>query len=822
MKRKTFICLLVLFVLISPFSGKHFDKAKAAAAPVVYWEGMQLVKGQIGKIDILKPINLWKRDQNNKLVFVRVLKPGEQYRIYQYDSMHGGQFGVGGSYFVTNAKGYVQYKTPSIHKLKLVNPELYRTKLSIGKVKKEDSKVIAPGVVQSQLSVDSNRGKQEIYKLDVDQKSSQITFETSLAKDQIIGFETVKSMANRNQADGHYVIAGLNGDYFDKNGAPTDLTVHNGEILTTNTTPINERTIFGVSPSGKAMIGNPDITLEMTVNGERKQLINSVNKRRFAGHIVLYTPYFASNTMTNDLGTEVVLSNITGKLNGNNTVTAVVKEVISGKGSNTLKKGEWILSGHAAGSEYLKTLKAGDRIDITLTYNKPEWDQVEQAIGGRYHLVKNGQAQNFNIAGAHPRTAIGIKQDGSVFVVVVDGRQSHSVGVTLSELAKVMKDFGAVEAMTFDGGGSSTMVVRQPGDWETSVVNKPSDGKERPVSNALLVIGHWKAGPLHTLLLNPKEITLFAGATYKNLNISVKGMDKANNVVSIKDPVTWTSNIGKFNADGSFTAANKAGKGIITASVGSIKANVNVNLINTIDSIKLKQNSIIVNKGESISIPAEGYYKGQKIVTDPAVFSYQVSNQLGTVEKGIFKAGTKDGSGTITVSYGSVKTQLNVIVGNPGSLVIVDFEGDLSSWQATGARYSNVQVIPEKNYVKYGKQSLKVVYDFIGQTGTSGVYAHKQTPIEIIGTPKKIGMWVYGDAKGHWLRAQLKDADNKEVQLDFTKNLDWIGWKYVEALIPAGLKAPYKLEVPVRYMEVDDSNKNKGQIYIDRIQAVYE
>jgi Phosphodiester glycosidase len=735
MKKKIFISLLfILSVLVSPFSGYHFEKAKAAKTPVVYWEGMQLVKGQIGKLDILKPINLWKRDQNNKLVFVRVLKPGEQYRVYRYDSMYGGQYGVGGPYFVTNVKGYVQYKTPSLHKLKLVNPELYTTKLSIGSVTKEQSKVIAPGVTQSQLSVESNRGKQEIYKLDVDQKSSQISFETTLAKDQLIGFETVKSMANRKQAEGYYVIAGVNGDYFDQYGAPTDLTVHNGEIVTTNTTPVNERTIFGVSPSGKAMIGNPDIVMEMTVNGERKQLINSVNKRRFAGHIVLYTPYFSSNTRTNDLGTEVVLSNLSGKLNGNNTVTADVKEVIVGKGSNTLNKGEWILSGHAAGSDYLKTLKPGDRVEITLTYNKPEWDQVDQAIGGRYHLVKNGQAQNFNIAGAHPRTAIGIKLDGSVFVVVVDGRQSHSVGVTLSELAKIMKDFGAVEAMTFDGGGSSTMVVKQPGDEGISVVNKPSDGKERPVSNALLIVGQWS---------------------------------------------------------------------------------------NTIDSIKLKQNTMIVEKGGSFSIPAEGYYRGQKIVADPAVFSYQVSDQLGTVEKGIFKAGTKEGSGTITVSYGSVKAQLNVIVGNPGSIVIEDFEGDLSNWKATGARYTTVQVMPEKNYVKYGKQSLKVVYDFIGQTGTSGVYAHKQTPIELIGTPKKIGMWVYGDAKGHWLRAQLKDADNKEVQLDFTKNVDWTGWKYVEAPIPAGLKAPYTLDIPIRYMEVDDANKNRGQLYVDHIQAVY-
>ncbi|MEW5323908.1 hypothetical protein V2J23_18185, partial [Geobacillus thermoleovorans] len=48
-----------------------------AGANVVYWEGMRLVQGQIGKLEIVKPINLWKRE-NGALTFVRVLQPGEQ------------------------------------------------------------------------------------------------------------------------------------------------------------------------------------------------------------------------------------------------------------------------------------------------------------------------------------------------------------------------------------------------------------------------------------------------------------------------------------------------------------------------------------------------------------------------------------------------------------------------------------------------------------------------------------------------------------------------------------------------------------------------
>ncbi|WP_409272353.1 phosphodiester glycosidase family protein [Neobacillus sp. SCS-31] len=819
MRNKVFICIvLLLSIVTAPFSTESGQAA--TTTPYVSWDGAQLVKGQIGRVDILKPINLWKKE-NNKLTFVRVLKPGERYRVYQFSSEFGGQYGVGGSYFVTKMAGYVEYRTPSLHKLKLVNPELYGTKLSIGTVTDEQSKVLAPGVTQSKLSVDSSRGKQQIYVLGVDQQASQIKFETTLAKDQMIGFETVSSMAARKQADEHFIIGGVNGDYFDSNGSPTDLTVHNGEIVTTNKTPENERTIFGVSPEGKAIIGNPDITLSMTVNGQNPYLIDSVNKRRFADHLVLYTPYFASTTMTNELGTEVVLTNIEGKLNGNGTVKAVVKEVVVGKGSAPLVPGELVLSGHAKGSEYLKSLVAGDVVEINLAYNNPAWDKVEQAIGGRYYLVKNGVAQTISVTGAAPRTAIGIKKDGSVFVIVIDGRQTVSAGVTLTETAKVMKDLGAVEAMTFDGGGSSTMVAREPGNADATVVNSPSDGIERNVANSLLIVGLWKAGPLHTLLLSANDLKLFAGATYKNLNISVRGLDKNNNPITVTDPLAWTSTLGTFNSDGSFTAGKTAGKGTITASTGTFKASVNAEIVNTLDSIKLANPTVIVDKNGSFSVPASGYLAGKKIVEDPAVFQYTLSSPIGTVENGLFKAGNEDGSATVTVSYGTVSAKFNVIVGNPGSIVVENFEGSLSGWKASGARFNSVSIAPEKVYIKTGTQSLKVAYDFIGTTGTSGVYATPPASIEIPGVPVKIGMWVYGDAKGHWLRSQLRDAAGTEIQLDFTNNLDWTGWKYVEAEMPAGLKAPYRIEMPVRYMETNDLNKNKGQIFVDDITAVY-
>jgi hypothetical protein len=111
---------------------------------------------------------------------------------------------------------------------------------------------------------------------------------------------------------------------------------------------------------------------------------------------------------------------------------------------------------------------------------------TREAVSGFAQIVKDGNAiQSYDCSGhfceKHPRTAVGLSRDRrTLYMMVIDGRTSISVGVTLKELAGFMKDLGAYDAVNLDGGGSTAMWVQAKG-----VVNNPSDGSERVVANHL-------------------------------------------------------------------------------------------------------------------------------------------------------------------------------------------------------------------------------------------------------------------------------------------------------------------------------------------------
>jgi Icc-related predicted phosphoesterase len=163
-----------------------------------------------------------------------------------------------------------------------------------------------------------------------------------------------------------------------------------------------------------------------------------------------------------------------------------------------------------------------------VTTKKEIWDPA-QAVGGGPVLVKNGKinvsSREEGFGGSHlqrhPRTAIGYKDKNTLIMMVVDGRQEASAGVTLPELAQLMFETGAVEAVNLDGGGSSAMVAAN------EVVNIPADitgGNRNSLRN--------NAGALVISEIQPSEQPKTLIFDTESANYLEKGIWKSGNQVN--------------------------------------------------------------------------------------------------------------------------------------------------------------------------------------------------------------------------------------------------------------------------------------------------
>ncbi|WP_213522533.1 fibronectin type III domain-containing protein [Paenibacillus sp. J31TS4] len=208
-------------------------------------------------------------------------------------------------------------------------------------------------------------------------------------------------------------------------------------------------------------------------------------------------------------------------------------------------------------------------------------------------------------------------------------------------------------------------------------------------------------------------------------------------------------------------------------------------------------------------------------------FSFRSSLSLAM---SVMMAASLVGAGGLSASAsaqdGAGGTSSPGTMGTKPPIVLADFENGIQGWSKDGARYTSVSISAETDpdIVRFGSKSLKLEYDFTGQLGTSGAYALPDEDIVIDGYPEKIGMWFYGANDDHWIRAQLKDGEDKAFPIDFTSEdpgVDWTGWKYIEAAVPKGKPLPLKLDLAVRVMEPKDSKKNKAVVYVDNIRAVY-
>ncbi|MCF1594081.1 phosphodiester glycosidase family protein [Streptomyces muensis] len=156
-------------------------------------------------------------------------------------------------------------------------------------------------------------------------------------------------------------------------------------------------------------------------------------------------------------------------------------------GSGPIAAGTTVLVGREAGAQQLRKFSAGERVAVRhrLVAAKSRVP-FRFALGG-YPVLDDGQPlPGLDDRASAVRTAVGIADHGRrLLLLALDGGPEYRTGLTIAEVASVMRELGSADAFSLDGGGSSTLVARAPGAAAVSVRNHPSDGVERPVPNGI-------------------------------------------------------------------------------------------------------------------------------------------------------------------------------------------------------------------------------------------------------------------------------------------------------------------------------------------------
>ena len=438
---------------------------------------------------------------------------------------------------------------------------------------------VAPGVQHDWGTFETTRsGHQAVQIVEVALGTPGISLEASLAGDRIPSLERTTSQALRTSSEGHRAVAAINGDVWDGYSSPTHyapngIDIHAGELVTAAR---QARPTFGVDASGLPLIGNVAVSVSVTWPDGTSNAIDHVNQARTSSQIALYTPRYGPATPEDMGGTDVVLTGVALPLAPTGVHQAVVQEIRPATGGIAIAPDTVILNGPAG--SLLDFLQPG--ASLTLTFGiTPGWENVREAIGGREFIVRDGApfiSPHPSVADQlHPRTALGITAAGGLVMATVDGRQpGYSGGVDLDELAALMLSRGVVQGLNMDGGGSTTMAVRLPGDTDVSLANRPSAGREIAVANSLIVYSAAPTGPLAIIDVQPGTAALWQD---EGADFSAKGQDAAYNGVALAaGDVTWSvDGPGTISATGRYTAT-APGTATVVAAAGGVQGTATV------------------------------------------------------------------------------------------------------------------------------------------------------------------------------------------------------------------------------------------------------
>lgn len=500
---------------------------------------------------------------------------------------------------------------------------------------------------------------------------------------KIFGKRNVLEANDYLNEQGIFAAMGMNADFFSfQTGVPMSNTISDGHVMTADT---EQTTGIGFNANGTAFVSPMQIKLTVDLGGGAYFDVECLNKYRQPYVMYMYTDEFGDYTNAEGSGTNVVLGSVSGQIKFGQPVTAVVESISDADGSVEIPDGKIVISVDNAVAPEVKARLSGLSVGQTVTIKAEEltgdarWTTAAYGtgcLGGT--LIRNGQP-DFVDESAAPRSAVGIKADGTVIFYTIDGRQpGHSYGVRKETLANRLLELGCVDAVNLDGGGSTQLGGTLPETTNFEILNSPSESLRSCANFIFLKKTNAPDGIPYKLFVYPYGDYVLSGST---VGIWAAAIDKSYGKATMTEPLSYYiesdstgSGQTSINQDGYLTVYGD-GHVYIGAYSGAAVGSTVIYSVSNPESVTVKNeadgsevSNITVAPGESVNFTADSLYQGMNLTDVDTAYNWSVSDPgIGVISSdGTFTA-RYGGSGTITCSAGSASASVNVTVSGEAS-----------------------------------------------------------------------------------------------------------------------------------------------------------
>lgn len=724
------------------------------------------------------------------------------------------------------------------HLLLVLLPLLIASTLKAQTLDTLSSRYVGPGVLYTDII--ARKVPWTIKVLRVDLKNPYISLEAVKAKESYYGYERTSAMAKRRTSEGHFVVGAINADYYDtKNGAITNIQVGKGQMYRG---PKNV-SLIGFDVKNQPMLDICKMN-SFVVSKNASLKINEVNQARGTNQLIFYNFYKGAATETDTAGSEVLIRPVSEWL-VNDTLKCVVEKVVNKTGNMAIPAGKAVLSGNGTAAAFImNNFHEGDTVKLYMGITT-DLKKIRELVGGHPRLVKNGinyldEALKGGEPGSStttraPRSVAGISKDSTyLYLVTLDGRQASSDGATLQELAELMIRLGLHDAFNLDGGGSTTMVVRN------SVMNSPSDGNERSVANCLLVVSSALMNPNAPakagFLYNYSKFPVYCA---QRLQLGIYLNDANDNEVSV-DPAQLTYSVspglGTVDSKGLFTAAKTAAEGYVYFKYKNFTDSSFIRLI-PMTKLALSPKTSVVDAAKPVKLTATvTAADGVVRLLDKGDITWKsLDENIAAVDAEGSVLGKNDGKVKIVASFldnVADTADFTVMIGK-GTTVSSSME-DLTGWTLAGAYMDlNASKLEISNDTKTeGNGSFKVTFNYAYNASSSNL-VYLNTNLPLYGLPDTVLIDAMPDTSTNKIYLIVVNDQNKMFRIPSVADMSGNGKFTTIAFaladnIPLG-NVPFtypvkltKIVVQPQYAAARTAGQRySGTFYVDNLRIKY-